>query len=774
VFGLVTIVVGAVAMGTAQQPSQDLPDCSTLDAMHVEMQMNLRASAALVACGRSTGGEEAAELGLTRDPDAGTGLAGGNFDVITGGETAPHVTQSEHQIWANGNTVVIHYNDSGSLAVVPAGYSGISVSTNGGQTYTRLAPSPVSTGHGTNFGDPTVVYNKKFSTWYISDLASGCGGQGIGGWSSTNATTWPAGPCIHSGNSDDRQSMIVDNNPSSTYYGNMYTSWNNFAVGGGALQTARSTDGGLTWGSPVTVNGTFIRDVQIQVAENGSVLLATMNEGGGGLNPRTNVLFRSTDGGQTFSAAISMGASFAAPGDGLSPSNSYFAIVNPIWRHMGWGDLATGGNNVALYAYAAHGASTDTGDIYYVRSTDNGATWGVPVRVDGNAENRTQWMPSVAGGGKYFFISWYDRKNTAGQTDPNDYERWGVISKDGGLTWSAPQRISDMIIRQPTQPDPSIQPHYAGDYMRAFFDGTTFYDGWTDGRIVVSGVNQQDVETQRVRLISPNDFNGDVKTDRTVYRPSNHYWYTSLVGGSSTSTQWGIDGDIDVPADYDGDGKTDIAVFRPSSGQWFIVNSSDFSVRVDTWGTSGDVPVPGDVDGDGKADLGIFRASAGAWYVKKSTGGSLFTAWGIPSDVPMLADFDNDGKADVSVFRPSTGVWYILYSGGGGLTQWWGTSGDIPVIGDYDGDGKTDLGVFRPSSGAWIIKRSKDGSTLVTTWGVAGDIPVSGDQDGDGLSDFIVFRDSNGAWYTQYAVGGGTAALWGTTGDKPAGRQPGT
>ncbi len=91
----------------------------------------------------------------------------------------------------------------------------MSVSTDGGVTFTRLNPSPFATGHGTNFGDPIVVYNAKLSKWFAGDLATGCGGQGLGLWTSLDGLTWSVGACAHNGTSDDRESMWVDNSPSS-------------------------------------------------------------------------------------------------------------------------------------------------------------------------------------------------------------------------------------------------------------------------------------------------------------------------------------------------------------------------------------------------------------------------------------------------------------------------------------------------------------------------------------------------------------------------------
>jgi hypothetical protein len=168
--------------------------------------------------------------------------------------------------------------------------SGVSVSKDGGATFQRILPSPFATGHGANIGDPIVVFNQNLGLWFAGDLVAtlpdGCGGQGIGLWTSTDGQTWSTGACAHVGTSDDRDSMWVHNNFDSPFYGRMYISWNDFAAGQRLWVTY--SDNGTSWSTPVFLSAGFIRDVQLTGSPtDGTVFVAAMDESGGG-NNRTN------------------------------------------------------------------------------------------------------------------------------------------------------------------------------------------------------------------------------------------------------------------------------------------------------------------------------------------------------------------------------------------------------------------------------------------------------------------------------------------------------
>lgn len=481
---------------TSPPPVQPV-DCSQLTALGYDRQMNMYADLVRIQCGLEPAGEPGPIMNASGPAIPGKSS---NVDVITGAETFPHVTQSESMIATkDGNTIVINYNDSTGAASSPPNYSGLSVSFNGGFSFQRILPSPLQGGF-FNAGDPIVVFNQKFNAWFGGDLISACsltGGFGIGIWSSTNAVTWAPSSCAHVGSGDDRESMWVDNNPASPCYGQMYVSYNNFALPNANLQVVHSsTASPISWTAPITLTGTFIRDVQLtgSPGADGTVFLAAMDEGGGQFNLRQNLVFRSTNCGASW-ALVYAGPLFTPPGDNLCSPGSYFVRIDPIWRHMGWGQPAVGPAGVIHYAYA--GADLDPGDIFYIRSTDNGTTWSAPIVLNTDDGNGLEhWMPQVSAtaAGKVQ-VSWYDRRDT---TDGVNYEYFGITSLDGGTTFGIDFPISDIVVAQPAQPDPLVQACYAGDYNYHISFGTTNYVTWTDGRVPIAGVNQQDVFFDKV------------------------------------------------------------------------------------------------------------------------------------------------------------------------------------------------------------------------------------------------------------------------------------
>jgi Domain of unknown function (DUF1906)/FG-GAP-like repeat len=246
------------------------------------------------------------------------------------------------------------------------------------------------------------------------------------------------------------------------------------------------------------------------------------------------------------------------------------------------------------------------------------------------------------------------------------------------------------------------------------------------------------------------DFDGDGKTDISVFRPNDGVWHIlNSSSGVYSPFGFGTLGDVLTPGDFDGDGKTDYAIFRPSTGTWYSYSRSILTVR--QFGASGDIPTAADFDGDGRTDIAVYRPTTGVWYILNSfdSRGTSTTIlqFGLNGDNPVAGDYDLDGKADIAVFRPSSGLWYLNQSTQGFSVVQFGLNGDIPVQDDYDGDGKTDVAVFRPSNGVWYLNRSSLGFTAFQ-FGISTDIPTEGDFNGDGKADAAVYRD--GVWYVYF------------------------
>jgi len=253
------------------------------------------------------------------------------------------------------------------------------------------------------------------------------------------------------------------------------------------------------------------------------------------------------------------------------------------------------------------------------------------------------------------------------------------------------------------------------------------------------------------------DFDGDARSDISVFRSSNRTWYLNQSTVGFSATQFGLSTDKITPADFDGDGKTDIAVFR--DGVWYWINSSNNQFNVVKFGLANDIAVPADFTGDGRAELAVYRGGVW-WSLNLSNNQTNAIQFGNSTDKPVVADYDGDGRADQAVYR--NGEWHLNRSTQGYTVIQFGISTDKTVQADYDGDGRADQAVYR--DGVWYVLRSSQGFTAFQ-FGVSTDIPTPADYDGDGKTDAAVYR--NGVWYLLQSTKRISIQQFGLTNDKP-------
>ena len=214
--------------------------------------------------------------------------------------SSQHRTQLEPDSFGYGNTVVATFQ-TGRFFDGGASNIGWATTTNAGRTWTTgMLPGTTvyEGGPWTRISDPAVAYDPLHDVWMISTLAidSNVSGAAILTSRSTDGgLTWgqPVTTSTSSGSFYDKNWITCDTWPQSPHYGNCYQEWDD-----STLYMSTSTDGGLTWGAKKTP-GTSGIGGQPVVQPNGTVVVPY--EGGAGIRA-----FRSTNGGDTWLSSVAV------------------------------------------------------------------------------------------------------------------------------------------------------------------------------------------------------------------------------------------------------------------------------------------------------------------------------------------------------------------------------------------------------------------------------------------------------------------------------------
>lgn len=402
-------------------------------------------------------------------------------DIPVTGNT--NTTQSENSIFIDPNNidVIINSNNSTGSGSNLYGTSGLT-SNDGGITW---GGSIQGTG-GPNSGDPATVIGNN-GNYYVGHISDNLG-QGIAisynqGQTWTSVQVAPPPPGFFG--VLDKNHLWIDNSPNSPFEGNLYDAWTPFGGNNDTqIELSRSTDGGLTWSSGISISdnifaGSHNQGVNIHTGPYGEVYAVWAVYDNSGSDENALGFAKSYDGGQTFVPATRIINNIR----GIRESETSKAMRVNAFPVMAV-DISTGPYSGNIYVVWTNigipGINTGQDiDIYLIKSTDQGTTWSSPIRVNqdpqglGN-EHFFPWIACDPVSGTLSVV-FYDDRNVSS----SDLEVFVAISNDGGDTWDD-FKVSDVSFTP--SPIPGLASDYFGDYIGITARDRRVYPCWTDNR----------------------------------------------------------------------------------------------------------------------------------------------------------------------------------------------------------------------------------------------------------------------------------------------------
>ena len=356
--------------------------------------------------------------------------------------TVYHKTAVEPDTFSAGSTIVStfqlgRYNDGGATNVgfATSRNNGVSWRSNGlpNLTINGVPPGPYH-----RATDPGVTYDAQDNVWMIVTLdslaTSGFTGNAVTVSRSTDGgATWGVPVTVKNASgfqSFDSTWINCDNTSTSPHYGNCYVEWDDNGSGN-ILHLSTSTDGGLTW-HEATTPGSIVIGGKPVVQPNGTVVVP-IDDG----FASSAESFVSTDGGTSYSGPFSI-ASYQIHG----PAGSLRAL------DILSTDVDASGKIYVVWYDCRFRSGCSSNDIVMSTST-NGMTWTTPVRIpiDPTTSTDDHFIPGIAvkpgtsgsSAGLALVYWFYPQANC---TDTTCQLSYGYItSSTGGSTWGTATQV---------------------------------------------------------------------------------------------------------------------------------------------------------------------------------------------------------------------------------------------------------------------------------------------------------------------------------------------
>ncbi|MEV6647861.1 sialidase family protein [Amycolatopsis sp. NPDC051371] len=348
---------------------------------------------------------------------------------------AQHRTEVEPDTFAFGTTIVSAFQ-VGRVSGGGSSDIGFATSTDGGATWTQgfLPGTTADTGGPCGqISDAAVAFDAKHNVWLISSLGVNCPtGEPVLTSRSTDGGKTFGNPITTATGSLDKNWIVCDNTATSPFFGNCYTQYD-ITSSGDSIRMRTSTDGGLTWGPARAPAGTHTGlGGQPVVQAGGTVVVPYLS-----LNDQIRS-FRSTNGGAGWSSTV-----------GIATISHHDAAGGLREEALPTAETDATGTVYLAWSDCRFRSGCPSNDIVLSKSA-NGTTWTTPARVPIDATTSTvdHFVPGIGVdasssgtsariGLTYYF---YPNANCTAATCRLDV---GFISSiNGGTSWSTATQVA--------------------------------------------------------------------------------------------------------------------------------------------------------------------------------------------------------------------------------------------------------------------------------------------------------------------------------------------
>jgi len=313
----------------------------------------------------------AAGIVFTGFAQAQVGLTQLSEDTFT--DTASqHATEVEPSTFTYGSTIVSAFQVARIFGGGGADI-GFATSTNSGVSWTHgYLPGITIYQGGSNSAasDAAVAYDALHKVWLISTLPIG-NNTSVAVSRSSDGLTWGNPIPVTGSASADKNWIVCDDTPTSHYYGNCYSEWDNTNNGDEILMST-STDGGQTWGPALATAGQDFGIGGVPVVKPGGKVVVPILGFNGDV-----IAFNSTNGGKSWSAAVNV-ATYISHGEagGLRSAGLVSSAID------------AGGKIYVMWPDCRFRTNCSSNDIVYSTSA-TGTTWTAVKRVPIDAVTST-------------------------------------------------------------------------------------------------------------------------------------------------------------------------------------------------------------------------------------------------------------------------------------------------------------------------------------------------------------------------------------------------